>query len=281
MKIHTVIKHLLARKHKKVPIKDGRKIALVLFGGAMTGIRGAGSMIALKELGLDNAFDEIYCSSAGFCNASYLLSGNPEEGTSLYYEELSGHKFINLRKVWDLADVDYVIRCVKKAKPLNVKNILAHPTKLFVQVDNLIKKEIEFYEVHQHSPSRYFSLLKAAIKMPFLSPGTVRIGRGRFKDIIWDADWLPLIKKVFQSKATDILIIYNYQNQHTYVHEHINFSKFKGNIYEICPKSDAGLNRTETNPAKLKKACMKMGNVVKKIFGSKRPISLKYTSIFL
>ena len=60
MKTHPVIKHLLARKNKKVPVKDGRKIVLVLCGGAMAGIRGAGFLIALKELGLDNAFDEIY-----------------------------------------------------------------------------------------------------------------------------------------------------------------------------------------------------------------------------
>ncbi len=126
-----------------MPVKDGRKIVLVLYGEQWQVFVGQVSDCS-NELGLDNAFDEIYASSAGFCNASYLLSGNGKEGTSIYYEELVGHKFLDFWKVWDIANIDYVIECTKKIKPLNVKNILAHPTKLFVQLDDITKNKIEF-----------------------------------------------------------------------------------------------------------------------------------------
>jgi hypothetical protein len=275
-KLHPVIKHLLARKNKKVPVKDGRKIALVLFGGAMAGVRGGGFMIALNELGFDNAFDEIYSSSAGFCNASYLLSGNPQEGTSLYYEEFKDHNFIDLRKVWNIADIDYVVRCTKKSKPLNVKNVLAHPTKLFVQINNINKDKIEFHEVHKNSLSGYFSLLKAAIKMPYLSPGGVHIGRGLFKDTFEE----KILKKVFDSDATDIIIQYNIIEQHKNVHKHFDKKIFRdGRVLEIKPNSNPNLSfLVETNSQVLKKECISIGTKVKKIFGSKKSISLKYVS---
>jgi predicted patatin/cPLA2 family phospholipase len=274
-KLHPVIQHLLARRNKKVPVKDGRKIVLVLYGGVMASIRGAGIMIALNELGLDYSFDEIYAYSGGFCNASYFLSGNGKEGTSIYYEELSGHNFIDLRKVWNIADIDYVVKCTKKIKPLNLKNILAHPTKLFVQMNNLKKKEIEFMEVHKHSPSRYFSLLKAAIKMPFLSPGGVHIGSGEFKDTLED----DVFKKALDSDATDIVVAYNMPAQYEYVHKHFPKKIFQDKrILEIKPNPKWNLNRLETNPEILKKECVKMGTMVKELFGSRKPISLEYKS---
>jgi predicted patatin/cPLA2 family phospholipase len=271
---HPVIQHLLVRKNKKVPIKDGRKIVLVSYGGVMASIRGAGAMIALSELGLDNAFDEVYAYSGGFCNASYLLSGNGREGTSIYYEELSGHNFINLRKVLRVADIDYVIKCIKSIKPLNVKNVLAHPTKIFVQVDDLTKKKIEFLEVHEHAASRYFTLLKAAIKIPYLSPGGVRIGSAEFKDTFEDA----IFRKALDSDATDIVVCYNMLEQHKDVHKKFDKEIFKsGRILEFKPHLSWNLSRFETNPKVLKKACIEMGTMVKNLFGSKKKISLKYT----
>ena len=53
--MHSVIEHILARKDKAVPVNDGRKIALVLYGGLMTGVCGAGALQAFKEMGLGKA----------------------------------------------------------------------------------------------------------------------------------------------------------------------------------------------------------------------------------
>ncbi len=53
--MHSVIRALSNRRGKCVPVNDGRKISLVLCGGLMTGVRSAGAMIALEELGLGRA----------------------------------------------------------------------------------------------------------------------------------------------------------------------------------------------------------------------------------
>jgi predicted patatin/cPLA2 family phospholipase len=274
-KQHPVIKHLLARRNKKVPVKDGRKIALVLFGGGMAGIRGAGAVIALEELGLNGVFNEIYSQSAGFANASYFLAKSIKLGTSIYYEDLSGNKYINFLRLWNIADSNCVVNAMRKNKYLDVIEILKSKTKLFSYVKNKKNNKSIFLEIHKFSPDKYLSIMEASIKMPYLSPGSVKIEKNIYKDIFWSKDWIPLIKKVFNSKATDILIVYNYPDQYSYIHKYIDFSKHNGNVCEICPKLN--MNIFETNPIKLKKACLQTGNMVKKIFGSQKPISLKYS----
>lgn len=275
-KLHPVIRHLLARKNKKVPVKDKRKIALVLFGGAMAGIRGAGSMIALKQLGLTHAFDEIYTSSAGFCNASYLLSGNPEEGTSIYYENLCGSQFINYFKPWRVVNIDHMINCVKSLKPLEIKSILASKTKLFARVENVSKGQEGFLEAHKFPNSAYFKLMRASTVIPYLSPGTVKIGHYEYKDIITDDGWVNLLLDALNSDLTDVLIIYNTQDQYKHVHKKVAKFLKSDRIDEIFPKSTWILSKLETNSQTLKRAAIQMGNTVKRTFGNKNKISLRY-----
>src|SRR4051812_20785555 len=86
--MHPVIAHLLERKGKAAPFNDGRSIALVHFGGIMTGVRGAGALVALDELGLTHAFDDIYATSAGFPNACFFLTNNIHMASKIYSENL-------------------------------------------------------------------------------------------------------------------------------------------------------------------------------------------------
>src|SRR3989344_6231968 len=132
--MHPVIEHLNNRRNKAVPINDGRKIALVSFGGTMTGINGAGAMIALEELGLSYAFDEIYAISAGFCNVSCLLSKQTNMGTSIYYEDLCSKTFFNLFRFWNVVNIDFLIHVLNNIKKLDVKKILNSKTRLFVKL---------------------------------------------------------------------------------------------------------------------------------------------------
>ena len=275
-KLHPVIKHLLARKNKKVPVKDGRKIALVLLGGAMSGVHGAGSMIALNELGLTNVFDEIYASSAGFCNASYLLSGNPQEGTAIYYENLCGKQFINYFKPWRVVNIDHMINCAQNLKPLNIKNIQTSKTKLYARVENISKEQEGFLEAHKFPNKEYFKLMRATTVIPYLSPGTVKIGHYEYKDIITDDGWVNLLFDVLSSDLTDVLIIYNTLDQYNHVHKKVATSLKSDRVFEILPKTSWNLSKLETNPKIIKQSAIRMGNLTKKIFGSKKSISLKY-----
>jgi predicted patatin/cPLA2 family phospholipase len=273
--MHPVARHLLARKNRSVPVNDGRRIALVVCGGAMAGIQGAGAMIAFQELGLAHAFDDIYTSSAGFCDASYLLSGNCPEGASLYYEDFAGRKFIDLRRVWSVADIDHVVDSAKNKKPLHPQRILSCGTRLFAEVESE-KKKTEFLEVHRYEPSHYFTLMKAAIKMPYLSPGTVSMGSSKFKDVFWDESLLELLKKAVLSPATDVVVVYNLKFQRDYIHRRCNMNVLKNDVLEILPHASWEISRIETRPEVLKRACLKTGMLVKRLFGSKKGIKLAY-----
>lgn len=74
------------------------KIGLSLEGGGMRGCVGAGMLAAINHLGLRDAFDVVYGSSAGSLMGAFFLSGQtPLEGPGIYYDILSqaGKDFID------------------------------------------------------------------------------------------------------------------------------------------------------------------------------------------
>lgn len=62
----------------------------------MRGVVSAGMVAALDALGLQQAFDVVYGSSAGACAAAYFLAGQARAGARLYYEAVNNRRFINL-----------------------------------------------------------------------------------------------------------------------------------------------------------------------------------------
>ena len=56
------------------------RVALVIEGGGMRGAVSGGMALALHDLGLGDAFDDAYGSSAGTLNAMWLVSGRVREG---------------------------------------------------------------------------------------------------------------------------------------------------------------------------------------------------------
>eukprot|EP00624_Nannochloropsis_granulata_P005738 evm.model.NODE_40878_length_7001_cov_23.792030.1 len=74
------------------------KIGLSLEGGGMRGCVGAGMLAAINHLGLRDAIDVVYGSSAGSLMGAFFLSGQtPLEGPGIYYDILSqaGKDFID------------------------------------------------------------------------------------------------------------------------------------------------------------------------------------------
>jgi predicted patatin/cPLA2 family phospholipase len=275
--MHQVIKNLLVRKNKKVPVNDGHKIVLVLFGGLMTGIRSAGAMLPLEELGLANSFDEIYAISAGLTNALYLLSGNGKEGTSIYYEDLPALNFINFKRFWKIADISVVLKSMQQLKPLNVNNILSSQTKLYTRLFNHQLKQIEYLDVQKVGKDYFWPLVQASISAPYFQPGTVNINGQPYKDPSFSENdvWEHIVHAMDQ-KATDYLIIYNRYEQYEYVSKRRK-SNVMDNVLEIFPRKGSKLSHFEMNCEKLKNACLEEANDFKQILGSNEPVSLSFT----
>src|SRR3989338_9572076 len=133
-----VLKNILARKNKLAPFEDWRKIAMVLYGGLMTGVRGAGALAALEELGLRNAFDDIYSISCGFANAASFLSGKIEKARTIYYKELTGWRFINFLHPWHILNIDYLDKVESEKNYVDIDLILQNKTRLY---NRLVKKK--------------------------------------------------------------------------------------------------------------------------------------------
>lgn len=64
----------LSRSHPTAR-KDPFKLGLVVEGGGMRGCVSGGALQALADVGLRDAFDAVYGSSAGAINSTYFLSG--------------------------------------------------------------------------------------------------------------------------------------------------------------------------------------------------------------
>ncbi len=279
-KMPLVVEHLLARKNKSVPIGDGRKISLVLFGGVMVGVRGAGALVALEELGLSRAFDEIYTMSSGFINASAFLGGQIKKAAETYYKKLSGRKFLNFFRLWKIADMEYLLKVVDEEK-LDFKTILQGKTKLQNMFINLSKDgRTEYLEVHDFREAEYRSLLEASLCLKYIAGGKIKIRGSYYRDIVADRAVADFFEHVLNSGATDVLVIYNYSWQTDYIRE--NFSKLDNQkVCEVSPDFDTiksefwqKMERFETRSAVLKNDCQMFAGQVKNLFGSSEPIKL-------
>src|SRR5437016_4586349 len=79
-------------------VEDGRKVGLIVEGGAMRGVISCAALMALEELGMTQVFDEVYGGSAGAVNAAYFLAAQATYATTLYYQKINNTRF--LRRFW-------------------------------------------------------------------------------------------------------------------------------------------------------------------------------------
>src|SRR5438477_4680687 len=93
-----LIKERARRIRQGGPPRDGRKVALIVEGGAMRGVISCAALMGLEELGLTDAFDEVYGASAGAMNAAYFLAGQAGYATPIYYQKINNTRFI--RRLW-------------------------------------------------------------------------------------------------------------------------------------------------------------------------------------
>ncbi|KAK1860780.1 hypothetical protein I4F81_003367 [Pyropia yezoensis] len=93
-----VLQSRLAVGSKPGARADGYKVGLAIEGGGMRGVLSAGMAAALKYLGLQDAIDVVYGSSAGSIIGAYFVSGQvPLYGASIYYDSICSDRFISKR----------------------------------------------------------------------------------------------------------------------------------------------------------------------------------------
>jgi predicted patatin/cPLA2 family phospholipase len=138
-----------------------RDIILVLFGGTMDGVFGAGVVNAVQKANLYPRIHSIYSTSCGTHNAAYLLSENTSLGSKIYYEDLIENNFIKdnkllfLRKLYShlfhgkkeippLIDMDYLMEIEKNKRKLDIKKISKSKINFYIRVFNIKKMQEEY-----------------------------------------------------------------------------------------------------------------------------------------
>jgi predicted patatin/cPLA2 family phospholipase len=189
------------------PAHEEIKTALVIGGGGMRGVYGGGAVIALHQLGLTNAFDYLVGVSAGAADCAYFLSGQPEVGTSLYYEEFASKRFVNLLRPSKIMDLEYLADQVRNGKPLDVARIRSSRSKLFIGVTNVENGACELIDVRSDSVD-IVSAIAASCALPGISRSTHCIGENSYVDGVASCG-LPVGFAIDTLGCTDILVIVN------------------------------------------------------------------------
>src|SRR5437764_7221010 len=130
-----LIKERARRIRQGGPLQDGRKVALIVEGGAMRGVISCAALMGLEDLGMTPVFDEVYGASAGAVNAAYFLAGQAAYATTIYYQKINNTRFIRRlwhRKVLDIDDLFDSI--ISGERPLRVERVLSSQSRFFVTI---------------------------------------------------------------------------------------------------------------------------------------------------
>lgn len=147
----------------------------------MRGVISAGMVWALEDLGLVDAFDAVYGSSAGAINAAYFLGGQAGVGTTIYYENINNRHFIDLSRMArgrPVVDLAYMLDDVAvRQKPLDASRVIASASPLSVIATDVVAEGSRALR-HFTTPAGLISALRASATMPVLA-GAPHVHEGR------------------------------------------------------------------------------------------------------
>lgn len=186
---------------------DGRKIALVVEGGGLRGVSTAGGVVALEQLGLTGAFDEVYGTSAGAMNAAYFLAGQAAVGIRIYYEDMIRREIVNPLRPWRILDVERLFaQSITGNKALRLEAVLASPSRLHIaMIDTSAGSSMLVDTGAIRTPEELLTALKASTAIPVLYNRRVEVG-GRLCMDAGIMNPFPLEDAV-ASGCTDILVL--------------------------------------------------------------------------
>jgi predicted patatin/cPLA2 family phospholipase len=199
------IKDRHARRQAGDNRPDGRKLGLVIEGGAMRAVCSAGGAVVLAQLGYSSVFDEVYATSAAVMNASYFISNQPLLGISVYFDNCTSRRFVSLLRFWKIVDVDYIFdRVAVSEKPLDIERVTTSPSRLLVAVIDKSTGEAVMLDPRK-SREPLLRVLKASAAIPVLYNRTVQIDGRPCMD---GGLAIPFgIRQALENGCTDVLVL--------------------------------------------------------------------------
>ena len=127
-----------------VPLAVADLKSMFLYSLGMRGCVSGGALQAISDLGLRDAFDTVYGSSAGAINSTYFLSGQ-RQGVDIYHEHIASTEFIDLKRLLSskpgtpaALNLEFLLEEVmENVLPLDVDAVLTSPIPLKVVASSL------------------------------------------------------------------------------------------------------------------------------------------------
>lgn len=253
MALPLVLENLI-KKRDKAPGSENIRPLLLILGGGMRGVYGAGQVCAFHKLGLDKVFHQVVGVSTGAAIGAYFLAGERQArlGTSLYYEECTTKSFIDIFRFRKIMDINYIIQQMSDGpKALDCDAIKRSPTEFYVEAE-LRSGECALIDVKTAFPG-VLRALQASMSIPlFYGKGVIVNGEemtdGSFcKNPMWEA--------IDKFKPTDVLILPNIskKNEKQILETKRDICKFCPNV-EILWPSDISIGKITTDKRKLRSA---------------------------
>ena len=208
---HPVVQTLLRRRlegSRPGARTDGRRVALVIEGGAMRGVVSAGMASALDQLGLRDAFDEVHGASAGAFNGAFFMAGQAAYMTSLYWRGFGDPRFVSLRRALrgegPAFDMDYVVDGIwARGRPLRMDVLLESAAELHCTATDADTAEIVDL-ARLRSAEEVRCALRASARLPWLAGQPVAFRGRRLLDATL-AEAIPV--QAALTTATDVLVL--------------------------------------------------------------------------
>ncbi len=232
-KLKIVIENLI--KKRDDPEGEGKNIRplLLIMGGGVKGVYGAGQVIALGRMGFREVFDNIVGISSGASDAAYFLSAKEGDdtqtlsGTTIYNENLATNNFFNPKKLLHVffpnalkrgkekydppMDVGYAVDIIKNdpVKALDTEEIMRKKPGFWVQTTDPNTLESRLINA-KGTKEGIVNALHASMAVPFVYRKEITVTdeeHGETLNIDGAFKPFPIKEVVAKFNPTDVLIL--------------------------------------------------------------------------
>lgn len=214
-----------ALKEKKQLLSSGQshdhiRPLLVIGGGLMRGVYGAGAVTALYDKGFGEVFDNVIAVSTGAPTAAYFLGGNPRSGSSIYYEECCSRTFLRglslrewftnfcatYRDPLNLVYLDSVFRGAT-LKPIDTERVFKSRTKFHIAVTDVETATARY--INSCDTEQLHTAIIASCNVPGLNYSKHYINDKQVTDGVIGSPFPVDFIKTLNPRPTHILVIAN------------------------------------------------------------------------
>lgn len=208
MDVNELFHSRLERQSRPGKRDDDYRLGLVIQGGGLRASILGGMVSALHNNDATEVFDGVYGSSAGAFAGAYLLAGNPQEGTTLFFDELLDRDFFSLTRYlrqglgMNLPDLMDVI--IKDLKPLDLERASGSPVALRPVAVNLSSGRVHVLDP-QGDAERLHRALTASCCVPAIAGPPVYMDGQLWCDAIYHEP-VP-VSSAWRDGCTHVLVL--------------------------------------------------------------------------